>query len=61
MVDHLERNGVVSDVQHGFVQGKYCRTQLLTVIEEWTKWVEEMKPFDCLYFDYRKLLIRYHI
>ena len=41
-------------MQHGFVQGKSCQTQLLTVIEEWTKWMEERKPFDCLYFDYRK-------
>ena len=54
IVDHLERNEVTSDVQHGFVQGKSCKTQLLTVIEEWTKWMEERKPFDCLYFDYRK-------
>ena len=30
--DHLERNEVISDVQHGFVQGKSCQTQLLTVI-----------------------------
>ena len=53
-MDHLERNEVISDVQHGFVQGKSCQTQLLTVIEEWTKWMEERKPFDCFYFDYRK-------
>ena len=53
-MDHLERNEVISDVQHGFVQGKSCQTQLLTVIEEWTKGMEERKPFDCLYFDYRK-------
>ena len=54
IVDHLERNEVISDVQHGFVQGESCQTQLLTVIEEWTKSMEERKPFDCLYFDYRK-------
>ena len=54
IVDHLERNEVVSDVQHGVVQGKSCQTQLLTVIEEWIKWMEERKPFDCLYVDYRK-------
>ena len=54
IVDHLERNEVISDVQHSFLQGKSCQTQLLTVIEEWTKWIEERKPFDCLYFDYRK-------
>ena len=50
IVDHLEINEVISDVRHGFVQGKSCQTQLLTVIEEWTKWMEERKPFDCLYF-----------
>ena len=55
IVDHLERNEVDSDVQHGFVQGPSCRTQVLAVIEEWTKLIEERKPFDCLYFDYRKV------
>ena len=40
-------------MQHGFVQGKSCQTQLLTVTEEWTRWMEERKPFD-LYFDYKK-------
>ena len=54
IVDRLERDEVISDVQPGFVQGKSCQTQLLTVIEERTKWMEERKPFDCLYFDYRK-------
>ena len=54
IVDHLERNEIISDVQHGFVQGKSCQTQLLTVTEEWTRWMEERKPFDCLYFDYKK-------
>ena len=53
IVEHLERNEI-SDVQHGFVQGKSCQTQLLTVTEEWTRWMEERKPFDCLYFDYKK-------
>ena len=37
IVDHLERNEVISDVQHGFVRGKSCQTQKLTVIEEWTQ------------------------
>ena len=55
IVDHLERNEEVSEVQHGFVQGTSCRTQVLTVIEEWTQLIEERKPFDCLYFDYRKV------
>ena len=54
IVDHLERNEIVSDVHYGFVHGKSCHTQLLTVIEEWTKLMEERKPFNCLYFDYRK-------
>ena len=59
IVDHLERNEIISDVQHGFVQGKSCKTKLLTVIEEWTKWIEESKPFDCLYFDYVQESLRF--
>ena len=37
IVEHLEINEVISDVQHGFVRGKSYQTQLLTVIEEWTR------------------------
>ena len=40
-------------MQHGVVQGKCCQTQLLTAIEDCTKWMEEKKPFDCMYLDYR--------
>ena len=41
IVDHLERNEVIRSVQHGFVQGKSCQTHLLTVMEDWGKWMEE--------------------
>ena len=32
IVVHLEINKIISDVQHGFVQGKSCQTQLLTLL-----------------------------
>lgn len=54
MIDHLDRNGIITEKQHGFVQGRSCQTQLLTVVEDWSQWMEERKPFDCVYMDYRK-------
>ena len=49
----MERSAAISNVQHGFVRGKCCQTQLLTVTEDWTKWMEENKPFHCMYLNYR--------
>ena len=54
-MDHLERNEVISDVQHGFVQGKSCQTQLLTLSKSGQNgWRKGSHLTSCLYFDYRK-------
>lgn len=54
IMNHLDRNNLIHTAQHGFVRGRSCQTQLLLVTEEWTKWMEEKKTFDCVYMDYRK-------
>lgn len=37
IVKHLEMNNILSPYQHGFRKGKSCITQLLEIMEEWTK------------------------
>jgi len=54
LLDHLDQNRLLTDAQHGFRAGRSCVTQLLSVTEEWTKWIDDGIPFDCAYLDYRK-------
>ena len=52
--NHLEKLGLLSPSQHGFRKGRSCCTQLLEVIHDWADILEESKPIDVIYLDYRK-------
>ena len=54
VVEHIEKNTLISDHQHGFVQGRSCLTNLLEVLEAWTRILDEGYGFDVIYLDYRK-------
>jgi len=54
VVDHIEKNMKVSEHQHGFVKGRSCLTNLLEVLEAWTRILDEGYGFDVIYLDYRK-------
>mgnify|MGYP000403395009 CR=1 FL=1 len=54
LVTHMMDNGLFADEQHGFVPGRSCMTQLLLVMEEWTKILENGTPLDVIYLDFRK-------
>ena len=54
IVDHMSRNNLFADEQHGFVPGRSCMTQLLVVLEEWTSILQHGDPIDILYFDFKK-------
>jgi hypothetical protein len=51
---HLESNNLIIKDQHGFRGGKSCNTQLLEVMELWTKFTEKGVPWDCIYLDFAK-------
>ena len=54
IVDHLVKNNVLSDAQHGFVPERDCITQLLLCLEDWTSMIEEGSVFDVVYTDFAK-------
>ena len=54
IVSHANLNNLLTPAQHGFRPKRSCATQLLLVTEEWTRWLDEDLPFDCIYLDYRK-------
>ena len=45
---------VLTNAQHGFVQGRSCVTNLLEVLEHWTSSMDEGYGVDVIYLDYRK-------
>ena len=54
IVDMLNKNGFINKIQHGFVKSRSCLTNLLTVLEDWTKSLDEGEGLDVIYLDYRK-------
>ena len=54
MVEALESAGLISKDQHGFTTGKSCSTQLLEIMEIWTKWWDLGLQWDVVYTDFSK-------
>ena len=45
---------MMSNCQHGFRQKRSCITQLLNVIEDFTRMIDDGKSIDVIYLDFRK-------
>ena len=54
IVDHMNINRLFSECQHGFRQHRSCVTQLLHVMEDLTKLLEDKNNIDVIYFDFKK-------
>ena len=54
IIEHLVKNNVLVDAQHGFVPGRDCLTQLLLCLEHWTTMIENGSAFDVIYTDFAK-------
>ncbi|KAL8576906.1 hypothetical protein ACOMHN_067356 [Nucella lapillus] len=54
VMDHLQRNQLISEEQHGFVPGRSTITQLLEVMDTWTSIIDEGGSADVVYMDYQK-------
>ena len=57
MVEHLEKQNLISNSQHGFLKNKSCLTNLLAFLEEATNYVDSGYPGDVLYLDFQKASI----
>eukprot|EP00061_Rhincodon_typus_P007384 g29032.t1 len=51
---HLEANGLISDRQHGFVQGRSYFTNLIEFFEDVMEIIDEGKAVDVVYMDFIK-------
>ena len=52
---HLSSHLLLSDHQYGFRKGLSCALQLIDVIDNWTKVIDEGDRIDMAYFDFAKV------
>ena len=50
----LETNGLINKSQHGFRRGRSPQTNLIEFQEQTSKWHDDGKAFDIVYFDFSK-------
>jgi len=54
IMDYLKKHGMLSDCQHGFRHKRSCDTQLLEVMEDFTKLIDNKETIDVIYLDFCK-------
>ena len=54
VIEHLDKNNLMNEAQHGFREGRSCLTNLLETLEAWTQIIEEGDGIDVAYLDFRK-------
>ena len=54
IVEHMMRNNLFCDEQHGFVPGRSCMTQLISCMEDWSAALEDGHCLDVIYLDFQK-------
>ena len=51
---YMESNNLLSNCQHGFRKSRSCITQLLQVMNDITRYIEDHKDIDIIYLDFSK-------
>ena len=52
LLTHFNTHDLLSNNQHGFIPGRSCVTQLLFVLDDWTRAMMEGHNTDVVYFDF---------
>ena len=52
IVQHLDKNSILMDAQHGFRQKHSCETQLITIIEDMTCNLSNGTQIDAVFLDF---------
>ena len=51
---HLDRNKILTSLQHGFRKGHSCNTQLIQVVDDWMDSIENSGQIDAAILDFSK-------
>ena len=61
VLEKLVRKGIVAhikslivDEQHGFMEGRSCSSQLISVLDVWTQILDKKESLDAVYLDFQK-------
>ena len=54
LISYITANKLLSPAQFGFTKGRSTILQLIHMMEDWTKEVDNGKSIDCIYLDFRK-------
>jgi len=54
IVEHLERNTLIRDSQHGFRKGRSCLTNLLAFLDKVTESIDNGLCVDVIFLDFAK-------
>jgi hypothetical protein len=54
LMDHMEKNSLFTNHQHGFRNGRSCSTQSIEVLEDWTEKIVNYNSIDTIYLDFQK-------
>lgn len=54
IMDYLSRNNLISDKQYGFLPGRSTTSQLLKIVDEWTKALDDGHYIESIYLDIEK-------
>ena len=52
--DFLVRHKLLNPSQHGFLKTRSYLANMLCILEEITKWIDEGSPVDIIYLDFQK-------
>ena len=58
ILDHICREDLFSQSQHGFRTGRSCLTNLLEALQDWMDLSDEGHPFNIIFLDFRKAFDR---
>ena len=61
LVDHLEKNHLITDTQHSFRKRKSCLSSLLEFLDKVTRAVDEGVSVDVVFLDFANLSTKYLI
>ena len=54
IINHFERNNILTDSQHGFRKRRSCETQLLLTINDLAKGLDDRQQIDAMLLDFSK-------
>ena len=54
ILQHMSESGLLHPAQHGFLPRRSCATQLIEVLEDWTRALDAREPVDVAYLDFSK-------